>query len=312
MVISDKNKGSYFLLEVVITNFTRMNNNLLRNFERELDIVLAAITATNNVYKFESHKQDRVLYLFSTAGRKRKGQLERLIEQSLNKKGLIEEYKVTGLLKSEFKVYLEQLKRKENLRLLSEPMNFDGYQGNDLKVFEDKEKWFKWQQEVYDMLFFKTGNVKEPDPRTIITLYDPEGNTGKSSFFKYLYFTHPDKIARISYGSAQQLRSSLVNLSAHKIYIVDLTRTKGKNDSEIDLISVLEDLKNGVVFNAMYGSGNNLLMEPPHIIVSANFVPKMNLLSKDRWKIYRIKNKKLTDITTSEIIKQNAQELKKK
>lgn len=139
------------------------------------------------------------------------------------------------------------------------------------------KNWLKWQIQLNDILFPKTGKIKEPDPRKIITIYDPKGNSGKSSFFKYLFFKYPEDIARISYGSAQQLRSSLVNISPHKIYIVDLARAKGRNDSEVDLLAVLEDLKNGLVFNAMYGSGSNLLMEPPHIIVSANYVPKMNL-----------------------------------
>ena len=47
----------------------------------------------------------------------------------------------------------------------------------------------------------------------------------------------------------------------------------------------------------MYGNAANLLMEPPHIIVSSNFLFKMSSLSKDRWEILEIKNKKLENIT---------------
>lgn len=72
------------------------------------------------------------------------------------------------------------------------------------------------------------------------------------------------------------------------LYIVDLARSKSKNDKEEDLLSVLEDIKSGLVTNAMYGSGKTLLIEPPHIIVSSNYVLKYELLSNDRWEVYEI------------------------
>ena len=34
-------------------------------------------------------------------------------------------------------------------------------------------------------------------------------------------------------------------------------------------------------------------MNPPHVILSGNYVFKKNLLSKDRWQVYEIKNNKL-------------------
>jgi len=312
MVITEKNKGSHFFLEIILPNLGYMNFKILEKVEDELDVILGLITATSNVYKFEVKDKTKIIYMFSTATRKRKGQLNRLVEKNLLSKKLIEEYRIEGLLKKEFNEVLSDLRRKENFKLSSEPINFDGYKGNDLKIFKNKENWFEWQKETYEMLFTKLGTVKEPNSRKIISLYDPEGATGKSTFFKYLYFKHPDKIARISYATGQQLRSSLVNLSAYEIYIIDLVRTKSRADSYIDIISVLEDLKNGLVFNGMYGTGNTLMMEPPHIILSANFVPDVELLSKDRWEIYRIKRGKLVDITEKEINRQKEHERTKK
>ena len=62
----------------------------------------------------------------------------------------------------------------------------------------------------------------------------------------------------------------------------------------------------------MYGNGNTLMMEPPHIIMSSNFIPDVNLLSKDRWKMYKIKNEKLVDITNKQLNKKKNQETIKK
>lgn len=69
---------------------------------------------------------------------------------------------------------------------------------------------------------------------------------------------------------------------------MDLARSKSREDREEDLLSVLEDIKSGLVTNAMYGSGKTLLMEPPHIIVSSNYTLKYELLSEERWQIYNI------------------------
>ena len=114
--------------------------------------------------------------------------------------------------------------------------------------------------------------LKEADERKIINIVDKHGKSGKSQFFKYLYVKNEKQIGRISYGSAAQLRSSLVNLGERKIYIIDLPRTKGKYDSHFELLSVIEELKSGCVINAMYGRGNSLIIEPPHIIISTNYL----------------------------------------
>jgi len=300
MVISEQNRGSYFLMKIKLPNYGLSQDKDINNkIESKIDIILANATATHNVYKFDSNKNDQFIYLFSTKIRKRKGQIEKLIEKNLQKDRLIREneFQVIGLLKSEFNEYLQELKQKESLQITSEPINFEGYKGNDIKIFQNKENWYEWQISLYNKIFYKSGEIKEPDPRKILFLYDSEGGTGKSSFFKHLYFTYPDRVARLSYGSSQQLRSALVQLSSYQIYIIDLARTKGKSDSPSDLISVLEDLKTGLICSAMYGNANNLLIEPPHIIVSSNFLFNIDQLSKDRWLIEEIKNKKLVDIT---------------
>lgn len=295
MVIKESNKGSYFLLDIKIPMNLYRDNRVINKLETEIDLILSQMTATNQVFKFES--KDKLIYVFGTQNRKRKGQLDKLVEKKLIKSSIIDDYVSIALLKNEFIDYIAGLKRKETLKLTSEPLTFDGYKGEDLKIFKDKNEWYEWQKELYDKIFFKTGAIKEPHPREIITLYDEEGNSGKSSFFKYLFYKYSNDIGRVTYGTASQLRNSLTNIGVKKIYIIDLTRSKSNNDKPTDLISAIEDLKNGLVCTSMYGSGNTMLMNPPHIIISANYIFDQNLLSKDRWKIYSIKNKKLKDIT---------------
>lgn len=90
------------------------------------------------------------------------------------------------------------------------------------------------------------------------------------------------------YGSTSQLRSSAVNLGKKDFYVVDLARSKSKDDRQEDLLSVLEDLTSGLVTNVIYGSGKTLLMEPPHSIVSSNYSLKYELFSEDRWDLSQI------------------------
>lgn len=110
--------------------------------------------------------------------------------------------------------------------------------------------------------------------------------------FKFMQFKFPNEIGRILYGNSGQLRASLVNIGPKPMYIIDLSRSKSKNDKEEDLLSALEDLKNGVIISSFYGSGKQLLMLPPTIIVASNYVFDCDLLSKDRWSIYEIKGDK--------------------
>jgi hypothetical protein len=307
MVIAENNKGSFFYIEIKLPNLYGIESNKVEEkIETNIDIILGNIGATSNIYKFKS--KEKFLYLFSTYKRKRKGQLVKLIEQNLVSKDLIEGYNCLPFLKNEFNESLNTLKKSQSLKLVSEPIIFDGYSGKDLKVFQNKENWYEWQKKIYKELFHESGEIKEPNPREILALYDENGNNGKSSFFKYLYYHHSDEIGRITYGTASQLRASLNSLGSKKIYIIDLSRSKSKNDSEIDLLSAIEDLKNGVVPTSMYGSGTTLLMDIPHILISSNYIFDQSLLSKDRWKIYSIENKNLHNITKkiqSEQIREN-------
>ena len=116
-------------------------------------------------------------------------------------------------------------------------------------------------------------------------------------FFKFLIYQHTTEIAKVTYGTAGQLRSSLINMGPNKAYIIDLPRAKGKSDSSTELLNVLEDLKNGFVISPFYGKDNKLFMDPPHVIICANYIMDYELLSEDRWEIYELKNKEIKNIT---------------
>lgn len=84
-------------------------------------------------------------------------------------------------------------------------------------------------------------------------------------------------------------------------FTLDLPRSRGKGDTEEDLLSILEEVKSGILTNTFRGDGSTLLMEPPHILVSGNYILNQELLSEDRWETYEIKkpSMKLKNITKS-------------
>jgi len=174
-----------------------------------------------------------------------------------------------------------------------------------LQVLQNKEGFYEWQKTLWDMIFYGTGQIRQADSRTIIHILDKEGCTGKSKLVKKIFVENPDDVGLITFGSTTQLNSSVVNLGSKKIYIIDLTRSRPREDSDASLISALENCKNGLVSKMMYGEGSYLIMDPPHIIIMSNYIFDRNLLSKDRWKILQIKNKKLHDISNQQTVKKS-------
>ena len=124
--------------------------------------------------------------------------------------------------------------------------------------------------------------VYETDP------VDLQGESGKLSFYKYLYISDKKNIGRFDYGTASQLKSALLNKGEKKLYIIDLARSKGKAENQYDLLSVIECLKSGLIFSPIYGTGHELIIPPPHIIISSNYVLDAGTLRKDRWRVYEL------------------------
>jgi hypothetical protein len=291
--IANENKSSYFILELKVKSW-KNNSEYKNELENKADLVLASMSVVETCYKFEG--ENTLLYLFKSNKRKRKGQLAKYCQTFLPEDLT---YNIEGVKYDSFNECLQLAMKNKNFKLEQQPdyiTDTGNYEGKDLARFENPKDWYPWQKQIYESIFAEeNGSVyfKEPDPRHIISLIDIKGNSGKSSFFKWLSYKYPEYIGRIGYGSASQLRSSVVNIGSKQLYIVDLARSKSKNDHPEDLLSVLEDLKSGFIANAMYGSGKTLLMEPPHILVSSNYAFNYELLSEDRWEIYEIKDKKL-------------------
>lgn len=166
------------------------------------------------------------------------------------------------------------------------------YEASDLLVFDNSARWYPWQKELMSRLFNKDLTIIEPDDRTIIWVQDLMGNSGKSKFVKHICYNYQEDTCKLAFGSSTQLRSACITAGARKIYFIDVPRTLGKDDDIFDIISVIEDIKNGFVVTSMYGKHQQLMFDPPHIVVFANVFCPQNTLSGDRLETYEIHHNK--------------------
>ena len=290
-----ENKNSFFFIDLTF------NTDVFNNFDKvknSLDLIYDSMGVSSEVNSFQN--DNRIIALFKTEKRKRNGQLDKFCKRYLDEDI---KFETSGVLKDDYLNYIKILKDDPKYKTIEIYKSKNHYNGEDIEIFKDKENWHNWQKEIYEKLYNNYDEIKKPDPRKIISIIDDKGNSGKSSFFKWLYFINPDQVGRITYGTASQLRSVTSNMGAKKIYIIDLARAKSKNDKEEDLLSIIEDLKSGFVINVMYGNVKTLMMEPPHIIVSSNYELDYNYLSEGRWLIYKItKSKELKQIKNNNIL----------
>lgn len=148
------------------------------------------------------------------------------------------------------------------------------YMGDDLPV-----TLWPWQEQVKNYVL---GPV---NPREILWLHCPGGNTGKSDFAKYMQFHHG--CLKLCYGASGDLLNLVAKNAGRRAYIFDLTRCKPQLFSSQDLYSCIEDIKNGHFVNTKYETAS-ILMSKPHIVVLANVLPDKSCLSMDRWNIQTI------------------------
>lgn len=142
-----------------------------------------------------------------------------------------------------------------------------------LKILK-KEDFYDWQVQMDNCLSY------EPDDRTIYWVYSKNGGMGKSTFCKYLAYTYNAVICgKGQYSDIINIMFN-ANLDDTNLVVFDLPRNNGNNIS----YSALEAIKNGMICNTKYETGNKLF-NPPHILIFANDEPKWEAMSEDRFKV---------------------------
>lgn len=144
-----------------------------------------------------------------------------------------------------------------------------------------------WQVQLLAML------QAEPDDRTILWVWEQEGNVGKTTFCKHVISCHPEIGAIISGGKAGDVQNQVVDCQNNgklpRTIIWDIPRSFNK---EYLCWHGIEALKNMLFYSGKYEGG--MICGPcPHLLIFANERPDFTKLSLDRWAVYRIQGGEL-------------------
>lgn len=121
-----------------------------------------------------------------------------------------------------------------------------------------------------------------PDDRRIIFVVDEEGKTGKSWLTRY-WFSTRDDFQRLSIGKRDDLAYCLD--VTKKVFAFDIPR----GSMEFLQYSILEQLKDQMVFSPKYKSTAKIFPEPVHVIVFCNEEPDRTKMTPDRYKIMNLR-----------------------
>lgn len=130
-----------------------------------------------------------------------------------------------------------------------------------------------WQAKIRDMC------LKEPDDRSIYWFWEPDGCKGKTVFCKYMAVKH-DAIV-LGNGAFKDIAMAIPN--DPKIILFNITRDLEERIN----YSAMEAVKDGLIFSSKYESKTKVF-NCPHVVVFANFEPRLESMSRDRWQITRL------------------------
>ena len=120
------------------------------------------------------------------------------------------------------------------------------------------------------------------DDRKITFIVDPVGNSGKSWFCKFVLTAYYERAQVFRIGKRDDL-AYCVDID-RDIFMFDIQRTQ----MQFLQYSVLESMKDRMIFSPKYESSFKILRKTPHVIVLCNEQPDMTKLSQDRYKIINI------------------------
>jgi len=122
----------------------------------------------------------------------------------------------------------------------------------------------------------------EADDRTVIFVVDPDGNSGKSWFCRWMITRYPDDVQIL--GPAKRDDLAHIVMVQTKIFLINIPR----GNIEFLNYGFLESLKDRVIISPKYNSQTKILIHTPHVVVFTNEEVDMNKMTGDRYDIMRV------------------------
>ncbi|AXH75039.1 MAG: replication associated protein [Circoviridae sp.] len=151
-----------------------------------------------------------------------------------------------------------------------------------LKEFKERGIEFEWHKQV-----LKICELEEN--RKITVIMDEVGNSCKSLFGEYLEYE--GKAWEVPpFRQMEDISQCVMSVKPKKCYLIDMPRGM-KKDKLGEFYSGIECLKNGVCWEKRY-QFKKRRMDRPQVIVFSNMTPSLDLLSSDRWDIFKMQEDK--------------------
>ena len=133
-----------------------------------------------------------------------------------------------------------------------------------------------WQQDLEAIL------LDDPDDRTVHFRIDEQGSAGKTWFTRYWLTKYTKETQLLRVGKRDDLAHAIDETK--KYYFFDCPR----GSLEHFQYSILEQLKDRVVFSPKYDSTTKLLHHKAHVVCFTNEYPDMDALSADRYDVIEL------------------------
>lgn len=146
------------------------------------------------------------------------------------------------------------------------------------RQMEEMEPLKPWQESLKII-------AQEWDMRYINVIWDPTGHHGKSIFAEHMEY-HGLALDLPMLKDIESLIQFCFNFPDQKCYMFDMPKAMKKTNLA-EFYAGVEILKNGKVWDKRY-KGAMRRMDRPQIIIFSNLLPRMDLLSPQRWKIWTI------------------------
>jgi len=130
-----------------------------------------------------------------------------------------------------------------------------------------------WQIELKDLL------DNEPDDRTILFFVDPDGGKGKSWFQRWYYSQDQERTQLLSMAKRDDVAHALD--PSNEVFFFNIPR----GGMEYCQYTILEMLKDRVIFSPKYESKTKILKKSPHVVVFSNEQPNMDAMTRDRYEV---------------------------
>lgn len=183
-------------------------------------------------------------------------------------------------------VTLTSLENRDNMfYVMKEDTRVDGPWTDENEVYVPRD--IRGIKELRPWQMTLKENLIKDDDRCVDILIDKDGNNGKTLFSRYMQIFHNAQIMPMV-NDYKDLMRMAYSLREKKIFFIDMPRSIEKKKLK-QLFGGIESLKGGYAYDDRY-TFKQALFDPPRVCVFTNVEPKLEYLTKDRWRLWEIRN----------------------